>query len=114
MSRHGTENTKVNEEDLYEEFLEDRGIPRIRHYLTPKWPKLTAQVRNRFVRQQHTWALGDRYYKLANQYYGDPKLWWVIAWYNEKLTEGHVKAGMTLYIPTPIEDVLSYFNIFSK
>jgi hypothetical protein len=114
MSRHGTENITINEEELYEELVESRGIPKIKHYLTPRWPKLTASVRRKFVRLQHTWKLGDRYYKLANTYYGDSKLWWIIAWYNEKPTEGHVKSGMTLYIPTPIEDVLAYFNTFSK
>tara|TARA_Y100001973_G_scaffold104310_1_gene173882 strand:- start:1014 stop:1358 length:345 start_codon:yes stop_codon:yes gene_type:complete len=114
MPRHGTENLIENTEELYEEILEGRGLTKITHYRTPRWPKLTAKVRSRFVRQRHTWKLGDKYYKLANQYYGDPKLWWVIAWYNEKPTEGHVKSGDTIYIPTPIEEVISFFNIGAR
>jgi nucleoid-associated protein YgaU len=54
--------------------------------------------------------LGDRYWKLASRYYGDPKLWWAIAWYNQRPTEAHLKAGTKIFIPQPIDKVLSYFN----
>jgi len=114
MSRHGTENTRVNTEEFYEEFLEERGVPRITHYRTPRWPRLTAKVRRRFTRRRYVWKAGDRYWKLANEFYGDPKLWWVIAWYNEKPTEGHVKPGSILYIPLPVGKILSFFNIGAK
>ena len=113
MPRHGSEDTIENSKELYEEFFERRGVPKITHYRSPRWPPLTAAVRGKFTRLRHTWKMGDRYYKLANQYYGDPKLWWVIAWYNEKPTEGHVEPGSTLFIPTPVSKVLSYFNFGS-
>tara|TARA_R100001594_G_scaffold132771_1_gene173132 strand:- start:416 stop:760 length:345 start_codon:yes stop_codon:yes gene_type:complete len=110
MPRHGSENLTENQEELYEEFFQDRGLTKITHYRTPKWRRLTVKARRLFTSRKHTWTLGDKYWKLANQYYGDPKLWWVIAWYNQKPTEFHVKAGYTIYIPQPIEDVLSFFN----
>jgi len=62
-------------------------------------------------RQQHLWKIGDRYYKLAHKYYGNAKYWWVIAWYNKKPTESHMQLGETLYIPSPLEDILRYFGI---
>ena len=114
MPRHGTENTRVNTEEFYEEFLEEREVPSITHYRTPKWPRLTASIRRRFKRSRHVWKAGDRYWKLANQYYGDSKLWWVIAWYNEKPTEGQIKEGTVLFIPTPIDRVLAFFNIGAR
>ena len=40
------------------------------------------------------WKLGDRFYKLADQYYGDPTLWWIIAWYNRMPTESHAEGGL--------------------
>jgi nucleoid-associated protein YgaU len=99
-----------NTEELYEEFFDRRGVPKILHYKTPVWPRLTAKIRSNFATRRHKWALGDKYWKIADQYYGDPKLWWVIAWYNEKPTESHITAGMTILIPTPVEKALSYFN----
>jgi len=110
MSRHGTEDIFENSNEFYEEFFEERDVLKITHYRTPRWPPLTARVRSRFTKQKHVWKLGDRYYKLAKQYYGDPKLWWVIAWYNEKPTEGHLKLGMSIFIPFPLSKLMSYFN----
>jgi nucleoid-associated protein YgaU len=114
MPRHGSNNLTKNQSELYEEFFEERGLTRITHYRTPKWPPLTAKIRSQFVRIRHSWKLGDRYWKLASKHYGDPKLWWVIAWYNEKPTEAHVKTGATIMIPKPVDRVLSYFNFGSS
>mgnify|MGYP003628285642 CR=1 FL=1 len=113
MPRHGSESLTLNEEELYEEFFEGRGVQKILHYRTAKWPPLTAKIRRRFSTTGHVWTLGDRYWKLANTYYGNSKLWWVIAWYNEKPTEAGIQVGTVLYIPKPLEKVLSYFKFGS-
>ena len=113
MPRHGSEKLTRNEEELYEEFFEERGVKGITHYRTPRWPRLTPKVRGRFIREKYVWKLGDSYWKLANEFYGDPKLWWVLAWYNQAPTEGHMKIGTVLYIPRPITKVLSFFNFGS-
>ena len=57
----------------------------------------------------HTWKLGDRYYKLAYEHYGDPEVWWVIAMYNKKPTEAFVNVGDRIYIPKPIDIVIQHF-----
>ena len=58
----------------------------------------------------HVWKQGDRYFKLASEYYGDPTLWWVIAWFNKKPTESHVKLGDIIQIPMPLETVLFHLH----
>ena len=58
----------------------------------------------------YIWGLGDRYFRLAHQFYDDPRLWWVIAWFNEKPTDNHYKAVDVVYIPGPLEVVLSYYG----
>ena len=113
MPRHGTENLTRNEEELYEEFFEERGVSGITHYRTPRWPPLTTKIRKRLTRQRHIWSLGDRYWNLAHKYYGNPKFWWIIAWYNMSPTEGHLKAGDVVYIPFPLDKILSYFKFGS-
>ena len=57
------------------------------------------------------WTVGEKYFKLANQYYGDPAYWWIIAWYNEKPVEANIKAGDRISIPLPLELILDFFNI---
>ena len=44
--------------------------------------------------------------KLAHQFYGDFKQWWVIAGFNKKPTESHVKMGDTIRIPKDISEAL--------
>ena len=106
MARHGTENTRENNEELYEEFIEKRGVSKITHYRTPQWPRLTARVRKQFTRQKHTWKAGDKFWKLAAEYYGDSKLWWVIAWYNGIPTEAEANTGDVLEIPLDLQEAL--------
>tara|TARA_R100001086_G_C11820877_1_gene254048 strand:+ start:930 stop:1172 length:243 start_codon:yes stop_codon:yes gene_type:complete len=65
------------------------------------------QTYREIITVTHIWKTGDRYYKLANRYYERPELWWVIALFNNKPTEGHLKKGDIVYIPTPINTVLS-------
>jgi nucleoid-associated protein YgaU len=110
MSRYESKAKGVNRGKFYEEFLQERNIKRLTQYRTPKFPVLNTKVRSRFSTVFHSWKLGDSYWKLAGQYYGDEKLWWAIAWYNEKPTESHLSPGDTVLIPNPIEEVVSYFH----
>ena len=60
---------------------------------------------------RHIWKVGDRYFKLAHEYYGDSRYWWIIALFNKKPTENHVKMGSTVYIPQPLDKVLLYCSV---
>jgi uncharacterized membrane protein YfhO len=64
-----------------------------------------------FNYKTHIWGLGDRYYKLAHFYYGDSQYWWVIAWFNKKPTEQHVKLGDTIKVPLPLQSVLTSYGL---
>jgi len=55
--------------------------------------------------------VGDRYFKLAHRFYGDSKLWWVIAWFNKKPTESHVDVGDLILIPTDLYQILNIFDV---
>tara|TARA_R110000824_G_scaffold346440_1_gene533279 strand:+ start:803 stop:1144 length:342 start_codon:yes stop_codon:yes gene_type:complete len=57
------------------------------------------------------WGAGDTYQKLAYEYYGDPELWWVLAWINKKPTEFHVNSGDVLYVPLVLNEALSLLGI---
>jgi len=100
----------TNAKAAYKRFLKKRGIDLINQYNTPKFKFPTAQESTNFNTINHIWGLGDRYFKLANEYYNDPELWWVIAFYNQKPTEFHIQPGETIYIPVPLETVLFYMG----
>ena len=71
----------LNRNPYYKFLMEKRGVKAIEQYPTPVIRNPTAAERSMLNVTQHIWSYGDRYYKLADQYYNDPKLWWVIAWY---------------------------------
>lgn len=110
-NRYNGRRKLTNTKRFYEEYMDERGVTKIRHYNTPKmgYPK-PEQVAAHISRIPHIWKSKDMYWKLAAQYYGDSQLWWVIAWFNKKPTESHVKLGDTIQIPTPLDQVLAYMH----
>ena len=96
---------------LYAKDLEKRAIRYFRYYETPRFRELTPSDQDDIDVVGHTWSLGDRYYKLAHKYYGDPEMWWIIAWYNAKPTEGHLRIGETVNIPVPLWKVRSAYGV---
>jgi|7_EtaG_2_1085326.scaffolds.fasta_scaffold04711_3 hypothetical protein len=83
----------------------------LRHFETQDLEYPTFEEINRLSFANHLWAVEDRYYKLAQKYYGNPEYWWVIAWFNKKPTEQHVKIGDLIKVPLPLLDVLSTYGL---
>jgi len=107
--RNDNRTIKRNSEEIYEELLESRGVKQIDHYSTPTFEPLTLANRYSVRNVHHTWSTGDRYWKLAERYYGNSDLWWLVAWYNQKPTDAHVRNGDSIMIPLPLDRVLSLF-----
>tara|TARA_A100001515_G_C4586854_1_gene214791 strand:+ start:1996 stop:2340 length:345 start_codon:yes stop_codon:yes gene_type:complete len=113
MPRHGSESIFVNEQEFYEEFFESRGLTKITQYRPPRLPPITVKVASRFARERYVWKAGDHYYTLASRFYGDPKLWWTIGWFNGKPTEATLKPGDVIYIPRPVSKLLTFLGMGS-
>jgi hypothetical protein len=96
-----------NDDELYSEVLRKRGVSYIDQYATPILNHPNAQQISSLRRISHVWKMGDRFYKLADKYYGDSRYWWVIAWYNQVPTESHIETGQVLRIPTPLNKILA-------
>ena len=107
-SRYDNRRLIKNDLEEYEAFFEERDINYIVQYNTRSLRYPTVDQIKNLTRVQHVWKAGDRYYKLASQFYGNPKYWWVIAHYNKKPTEADLTAGDIIYVPTPLEKILNY------
>ena len=83
----------------------------IQHYETPILYHPSVLDRMNISTTGHIWGLGDRYYKLSNQYYGDPSYWWIIAWYNGRPTEADCLPGDALTIPLDLEQILAVLGV---
>tara|TARA_Y100000592_G_scaffold53729_1_gene84767 strand:- start:626 stop:925 length:300 start_codon:yes stop_codon:yes gene_type:complete len=58
-------------------------------------------------------TVGDRFDILANQYYGDPSLWWAISSANPNLEQNsyYIPEGTQIRIPANVGDIISNFEL---
>ena len=112
MATNRYENRAIINNRGYSEQRRARRTAVIRHHGTPSMRYPSKVEIARMTVLEHIWKLGDRYYKLANEHYGDPTMWWVLAWFNKAPTESHLEAGRKVYIPFPLEEVLSSLRVY--
>ena len=110
MSRYTRRIKATNTSDLYEKVFEDRGIKKVVQYRTPTLRYPTDEELQDIDRIKYTWRLGDMFWRLADKYYGDPNLWWVIAQFNKKPTEAHMELGEEIEIPLELSKVLGVLS----
>jgi|TARA_B100000941_G_scaffold242358_1_gene186127 hypothetical protein len=111
MGRYKGYNKFKNNADYYSFLRKKRKLRIVNHYETPMLVNPTVDQRASVLSDTHIWKLGDRLYKLADQYYGDPAFWWVIAWYNSVPTEAHLKTGDLLSIPINLNTALEVLGV---
>ena len=99
MSRYNSRTKASNSEEMYENILDKRGVKEIIQYITPTLRSPTEEERQRIQTVDYTWRQGDKYWRLAAKHYGEATLWWIIAQFNQKPTEGHLKPGDIIKIP---------------
>ena len=107
-TRYNNRQITRNKNKLYKKHFEDRNVTQIRQFRTPELSYPTPDEIRQLNVLTHVWKTGDRYFKLADQYYQRPELWWVIAHYNKKPSESSVNLGDVILIPTPIDAILYY------
>ena len=111
MPRYNKTRKVINSNEYYRLLRKERGVRAIEHFATPILHNPTVLQRMNLLTSTHIWKYGDRFYKLASQYYGDERFWWVIAWYNGYPTEAHVKTGRPIRIPVNLEEALKALRV---
>ena len=93
------------------EECEDLLAARKKSFIVQHKTRLTGQPDSKTVstlwNHFHLWKQADRFWKLADKFYGDSRYWWVIAEYNQKPTEALIVNGDIVVIPQPIGAALA-------
>lgn len=111
LSRYSLKDVIINDYEIYDELFRNRGIKKVAQYETiPLYYPTTEQLQT-IKYETRRWKMGDRLYKIAAEFYGDSRYWWVVAQFNKKPTESHFKVGDIYYIPLSIEQVLEYYRV---
>lgn len=108
--RYQYRTTFKNESENYESLFRKRSVESIQQYDTAKFSYPTDEEYYLLNVTKITWKMGDRLYKIAYEYYNDPTLWWIVAWFNKKPTENHFEIGDEVLIPMPLEKLFKYFK----
>jgi len=85
-----------------------RNPQNISYYRTVQYPEVPLSVNDIYVIS----ADGDRFDLLANQYYGDPSLWWIISIANPNALQNslYLPLETQIRIPSNISDIISEYN----
>ena len=80
----------------------------VKQYRDSKYPSIPLSPNDIYV----VTTIGDRYDLLANQYYGDSTLWWIISTANSLLPQNSIfiPVGTQIRIPTDINNILTSYN----
>ena len=83
----------------------------VEYFVTTRYPEIPRSVNDYYV----ITTAGDRYDTLAQQFYSDSSLWWVIACANNSQQASLVvEPGIQLRIPGNIDTVISTYRNANK
>ena len=87
-------------------------IDKKRVYQTTRYPEIPLSENDTYV---YT-VQGDRYDILAQQYYSDSSLWWIISIANDQLPQNTltIPEGIQIRIPTNPAGIIKAFNIINS
>ncbi len=111
MSRYNGYKKFRNDSEYYSPLRKSRELKSVVQYGTPLLYHPNIFERASLQRDTHIWKYGDRFYNLADKYYNNPDLWWIIAWYNGYPTEAHIRKGDVIEIPVSLEEVSSVLGV---
>jgi hypothetical protein len=89
------------------------GTPGTRYYTTVTYPEIPASENDIWVETE----FGDRLDLLANQFYQDTSLYWIISIANpNKINMGSLTLppGTQIRIPTNIQSIVDSYNILNR
>ena len=88
-----------------------RGLKNTTQFTTAELTYPSPEELEGIQEESRVWGVGTKYFNLAKEFYGDEQYWWIIAWYNLRPLETDFKPGDVVYIPLPLEEILSAFEI---
>lgn len=81
---------------------------KVSYYRDNKYPEIPLSVNDIYIVASD----GDRFDMLANQYYGDPSLWWIISAANSDLFQDslYIPLETQIRIPSNPANVVASYN----
>lgn len=111
MFRYRNYSIVDNNLNYYSKQLKARGKKIIKQIRPRPLGNLSSDVKRKLTIITETWKVDTKLYKLAENHYGDPDLWWVIGYYNNKPIDASWNPGDIIEIPTPVRVLLDTLDL---
>ena len=98
--RNRRRNIATNSQQMYKKVFDKKGVKSLIQYSTPVFKRPTQEDLDKIKFETYTWSVGDRFWRLADRFYGNREYWYIIARFNNVPTEAHLKTGDDIKIPT--------------
>ena len=98
-------------DDRYEYLFKNRDVKIIYKTAMVEMNAMTDAERSAVDTRVYTWRSSDMYWKVAKRFYGDPRLRFVIAYYNKAPTEFHLTPGQNILIPATPRFILDKLGV---
>ena len=92
----------------YQDIKQIKNTEGTRYYRDSKYPRISLSSNDIYV----ITTTGDRLDLLAQQYYKDSTLWWIISTANDNLPQNSLfpPVGEQIRIPTNVSDIIYNYN----
>lgn len=107
MPKYYSNIKNIDDTTIYREYLHDRDLKKIKFYVDTYRPAINI---NFFGYYKYTWRQNDNLIRLANRFYNNKDLWWLIGAFNQKPIDSLYVIGEEYYIPADPDAVLRYLN----
>jgi nucleoid-associated protein YgaU len=96
----------------YQDIIITKDSEGTRYYRNSKYPRVPLSINDVYVITTE----GDRLDILAQQYYGDSSLWWIISIANETLKQDslHITPGTQIRIPSNYSEILISYKTLNQ
>jgi nucleoid-associated protein YgaU len=91
---------------MYKKKHKKRGVSTVEHYETPEMTIIEQDILDSIDVYEYVWKQGDCFWRIAEDFYGVPENWWMIAEFNRTPTEAHLRVGQIIRIPVNLNDLL--------
>lgn len=114
MNRYYNTQKIINNADRDKALMDKKNIKNILQYSIYDFGTLGSDNKLNLDITYHTFERGDKLYNIAQKYYNDASLGWLICYTNNISNELQILEGQMLSIYLPLENLLELLNGISR
>ena len=109
INRYAFVQPKTNTDESYNDFFKSKKVKSIEHLTTKRYDDI-EKISTMLQVTTHVCKANDKLTTIANNYYGNPRYWYLVALSNKLPNDFFLEDGKEINIYFPLEKVITFFN----